>query len=55
MFLWWDAAHTQEYNIHAMKRVCGFETLLNKDDATKELYPAIQKVMAALVGPHRSE
>ena len=49
------SAHTQEYNIYAMKRVCAFETLLNKENATKELYPAIQKVMAALDGPHRSE
>ena len=48
-------AHTQEYNIYAMKRVCAFETLLNKENATKELYPAIQKVMDAFDGPQRSD
>ena len=42
------SAHTQEYNIYAMKRVCAFEALLNKEDATKELYPAIQRVIAAV-------
>ena len=40
------SAHTQEYNIYAMKRVCAFEVLLKKEDATKDLYPAIQRVMA---------
>ena len=38
------SAHTQEYNIYAMKRVCAFETLLKKEDATTDLYPAIRKV-----------
>jgi DNA-binding NarL/FixJ family response regulator len=41
-------AHTQEYNIYAMKRVCAFEAFLKKDDATKDLYPTIQRVMAAV-------
>ena len=42
------SAHAQEYNIYAMKRVCTFEALLKKEDATKDLYPAIQKVIAAV-------
>ena len=42
------SAHTQEYNIFAMKRVCAFEALLKKEDATKDLYPAIQRVVAAV-------
>ena len=41
-------AHTQEYNIYALKRVCAFEALLNKEDATKDLYPAIQRITAAV-------
>ena len=41
------SAHTQEYNIYAMKRGCAFGALLKKEDATEELYPAIQKVVAA--------
>ena len=41
------SAHTQEYNIFAMKRVCAFEALLKKEDATKDLYPAIQRVVTA--------
>jgi DNA-binding NarL/FixJ family response regulator len=41
-------AHTQEYNIYAMKRVSAFEALLNKEDATKDLYPAIQRITAAV-------
>jgi CheY-like chemotaxis protein len=49
------SAHTPEYNIYAMKRVCAFEALLNKEDATKDLYPAIQKVTAAVDSPQRSE
>jgi DNA-binding NarL/FixJ family response regulator len=40
------SAHAQEYNIYAMKRVRTFEALLKKEDATKDLYPAIQRVMA---------
>ena len=42
------SAHTQEYNIYAMKRVFAFEALLKKEDASKELYPAIQRVIAAV-------
>ena len=42
------SAHTQEYNIFAMKRVCAFEVLLKKEDATKDLYPAIQRVVTAV-------
>ena len=42
------SAHTQEYNIYAMKRVCAFEALLKKEDATKDLYPAIQRVVTAV-------
>jgi DNA-binding NarL/FixJ family response regulator len=42
------SAHTQEYSIYAMKRVCAFEALLKKEDASKELYPAIQRVIAAV-------
>ena len=42
------SAHAQEYNIYAMKRVCTFEALLKMEDATKDLYPAIQKVIAAV-------
>ena len=41
------SAHTQEYNIYAMKRVRAFEALLKKEDATDDLYPAIQRVLAA--------
>ena len=41
------SAHAQEYNFYAMKRVCSFEALLNKEDATRDLYPAIQRVTAA--------
>ena len=42
------SAHSQEYNIFAMKRVCAFEALLKKEDATKDLYSAIQRVVAAV-------
>jgi DNA-binding NarL/FixJ family response regulator len=45
------SAHTQEFNVYAMKRVCAFEALLKKEDATKDLYPAIQRVMAAVDHP----
>jgi len=48
-------AHTQEYSIYAIKRVCAFEALLNKEDANKALYPAIQRVTAAFDSPQRSE
>ena len=41
------SAHSQEYNIYAMKRVCAFEALLKKEDAFKELYPAITRVIEA--------
>lgn len=41
------SAHSQEYNIYAMKRVCAFEALLQKEDASKELYPAITRVIRA--------
>jgi DNA-binding NarL/FixJ family response regulator len=41
------SAHAQEYNVYAMKRVCAFQVLLKKDDATKDLYPAIERVTAA--------
>ena len=41
------SAHSQEYNIYAMKRVCAFEALLKKEDASKELYPAITRVIRA--------
>lgn len=41
------SAHTQEYNIYAMKRVRAFEALLKKEDASKELYPAITRVIEA--------
>ena len=40
------SAHSQEYNIYAMKRVCAFEALLKKEDATNHLYPAIQRAVA---------
>jgi hypothetical protein len=30
------------------KRVGAFEVLLNKEDATKDLYPAIQRAMATV-------
>jgi DNA-binding NarL/FixJ family response regulator len=49
------SAHTQEYNIYAMKRVCAFEALLKKEDATKDLYPAIQKITAVVDSPPRSQ
>lgn len=45
------SAHTQEYNVYAMKRVCAFEALLKKEDATKELYTAISGVIAASAAP----
>jgi DNA-binding NarL/FixJ family response regulator len=45
------SAHRQEYNVYAMKRVCAFEALLKKEDATKDLYSAIQRVMAAVDHP----
>ena len=41
------SAHSQEYNIYAMKRVGAFEALLQKEDASKELYPAITRVIRA--------
>ena len=41
------SAHSQEFNIYAMKRVCAFEALLQKEDASKELYPAITRVIRA--------
>jgi DNA-binding NarL/FixJ family response regulator len=40
------SAHTKEYTVYAMQRVGAFEVLLNKEDATKDLYPAIQRAMA---------
>ena len=43
------SAHTQEFNIYAMKRVCAFEALLKKEDATTDLYPAIQRVMGSVI------
>jgi DNA-binding NarL/FixJ family response regulator len=43
------SAHTKEYTIYAMQRVGAFEVLLNKEDATKDLYPAIQRAMATVV------
>lgn len=46
------SAHSQEYNVYAMKRVCAFEALLKKDEASKELYMAIQRVMAASSAPN---
>ena len=42
------SAHTEEYNIYAMKRVCAFEALLKKEDVAEHLYPAIQRVTAAV-------
>jgi DNA-binding NarL/FixJ family response regulator len=42
------SAHSEEYNIYVMKRVFAFEALLKKEDASKELYPAIQRVIAAV-------
>ena len=39
------SAHTEEYNLYAMKRVCAFEVLLKKEDATEDLYSAIQRAM----------
>jgi DNA-binding NarL/FixJ family response regulator len=42
------SAHTTEYNVYAMQRVCAFETLLKKEDAAEQLYPAIQRVTAAV-------
>ena len=44
-------AHTQEYNIYAMKRVCAFEALLKKEEASKDLYTAIQRVTEAVDRP----
>jgi DNA-binding NarL/FixJ family response regulator len=41
------SAHTKEYNIYAMKRVHAFEELLKKEDATNDLYPAIQRAMGS--------
>ena len=29
------SAHTQDYNVYAMKRVCAFEVILKKEDAVK--------------------
>lgn len=46
------SAHSEEYNVYAMKRVCAFEALLKKDEASKELYTAIQRVMAATSAPN---
>jgi DNA-binding NarL/FixJ family response regulator len=43
------SAHTKEYNIYAMQRVGAFKALLQKEDATKDLYPAIQIAMAEIV------
>ena len=42
------SAHAKEHNIYAMQRVHAFEVLLNKEDAAEDLYPAIQRLMAAL-------
>src|SRR6476620_12453076 len=42
------SAHTKEYNIYAMQRVHAFEVLLEKEDAAEDLYPTIQRLMAAL-------
>lgn len=39
------SAHTEEYNLYAMKRVSAFEALLKKEDATKDLYLAIERVV----------
>jgi DNA-binding NarL/FixJ family response regulator len=43
------SAHSKEYNIYAMQRVGAFKALLQKEDATKDLYPAIQTAMAGSV------
>jgi len=42
------SAHTKEYNLYAMQRVRAFEALLTKEDAAENLYPAIQRIMAAV-------
>ena len=42
------SAHTKEYNLYAMQRVRAFEVLLKKEDAAENLYPAIQRIMAAV-------
>ena len=42
------SAHTKEYNLYAMQRVRAFEVLLKKEDAAEDLYPAIQRIMAAV-------
>jgi len=42
------SAHTKEYNLYAMQRVRAFEVLLTKEDAAENLYPAIQRIMAAV-------
>ena len=42
------SAHTKEYNIYAMQRVHAFEALLTKEDAAEDLYPAIQRAVAAV-------
>jgi len=42
------SAHTKEYNVYAMQRVHAFEVLLKKEDAVEDLYPAIQRIMAAV-------
>ena len=41
------SAHTEEYHVYAMQRVRAFEVLLKKEDAAQDLYPSIQRVMAA--------
>ena len=48
VFLVGCSAHTKEYNIYAMQRVRAFEVLLKKEDAVENLYPAIQRIMAAV-------
>ena len=42
------SAHTKEYHLYAMQRVRAFEVLLKKEDAVENLYPAIQRIMAAV-------
>lgn len=46
------SAHTQEYNIFAMKRVCAFEALLKKEDATQDLYSAIERAVTVTNRPN---
>src|SRR5690242_1688382 len=41
------SAHTQEYNVYVMKRVCAYEVLLKKEDAVEHLYQAIERITTA--------